>query len=583
METDAKEEVRARLAIEDVVGEYVSLKRAGRNWKGLSPFSGEKTPSFFVSPDKGIWHDFSSNQGGDIFSFVMRVEGVDFRTALEMLARKAGVELSVYESGNSKHISEKKQRLRAINESVCVFYQRFLYKDRAGVEYVKKRCLDRASVVDFRIGFAPDDGRAAITFLEKKGYTREDITAAGLVGSRGGDIFRSRMMIPLSDGQGQIIGFTGRIAADIKNAPKYLNTPQTLLYDKSRHIFGLFQAKEAIRANGFVVVVEGNLDVVSSYQAGVKQTVATAGTAMTEEHLKALARLTPDIRLAYDGDKAGLAASERAIAIADKLGIELSIISMPDDVKDPDELIQKDPQLWKAAIEHTRPAIEWVIDQYEKRYDLSSASGKRALTTDALRLLKSIDNPVVQEHYFQIISGKTGVSLDTLTLRYAQLDDEKEVARLKPVKAEQSEKPDQQAVLEDFLLALMTMEPGAIDVAVKEMSAEEFTGEDRQTLFDYFTQHPGESIRSDIPDILKNIETYVKIIMLKAEMRYQNLPGEERLVEAVSLVRTIKAQQRKSKITDLNAQLREAEQGGDNDATIRLRTMLSNLIKEDKR
>lgn len=267
MNNDAREEVRSRLAIEDVVGEYVQLKRAGRNWKGLSPFTGEKTASFFVSPDKNIWHDFSSNQGGDIFTFIMMVEGMDFRGALELLARKAGVDLSLYDSGSSKELSEKKRRLLAINESATVFFQRYLIQNKSAVDYVKGRGLDRASVHEFRLGFAPDSMSALADFLVKKGYPKADIQAAGLLNSRGGDLFRQRMMVPLSDAAGQIIGFTGRIVGDVQNAPKYLNTPQTVLYDKGRHVFGLFQAKQAIRDAGYVVIVEGNLDVVSSQLA----------------------------------------------------------------------------------------------------------------------------------------------------------------------------------------------------------------------------------------------------------------------------------------------------------------------------
>ena len=192
-------------------------------------------------------------------------------------------------------------------------------------------------------------------------------------------LFRSLM-----DQSGRVVGFTGRIIDDIPNAPKYLNTPQTLLYDKGRHIFALSQAKEAIRADDVVVVVEGNLDVVSSHRVGIRPVVATAGTAMTENHIRAIKRLTGDIRLAYDGDKAGVAASERAIAIASQVGVELSIISLPDGAKDPDELIQRDPRLWKQAIANKEPAVDWVLRQYASRVDMTTANGKRAFTTAGL-------------------------------------------------------------------------------------------------------------------------------------------------------------------------------------------------------
>lgn len=578
MNNDAREEVRSRLAIEDVVGEYVQLKRAGRNWKGLSPFTGEKTASFFVSPDKNIWHDFSSNQGGDIFTFIMMVEGMDFRGALELLARKAGVDLSLYDSGSSKELSEKKRRLLAINESATVFFQRYLIQNKPAVDYVKGRGLDRASVHEFRLGFAPNTTSALADFLVKKGYPKADIQAAGLLNSRGGDLFRQRMMVPLSDAAGQIIGFTGRIVGDVQNAPKYLNTPQTVLYDKGRHVFGLFQAKQAIRDAGYVVIVEGNLDVVSSHQAGIQQVVATAGTAMTEHHLKALSRLTADIRLCFDGDKAGIAATERAIGIAQRVGVELSIISLPDEYKDPDELVQHDAALWVGVVEKTRPAIEWVIDQYEARNDMSSAAGKRQLTTETMKLLKLVDDPVEREHYFAILSEKTGASMSAIKERFGQSDLSVEEKRLKPVNAEVEVLKDN--VQQDYLLALMTAEDGAVDVA-KDLGAEYFDGVERQALYTYLLGHRPSTLEEEIPEELQEIDTYVKIVLLKAEARYSALDGQDRLVEAVSLVRQLKRQHKNRQKQRLTEALREAESAHDEAESERLRTALNVLIKEE--
>lgn len=575
---DAKEEVRARLAIEDIIGEYVQLKRAGRNWKGLSPFSGEKTPSFFVSPDKNIWHDFSSNQGGDIFSFIMQVEGLDFRGALELLARKAGVDLSMYDSDTSRQLASKKKKLLKINETATIFYQRLLFKDKEAVEYVQRRGLDRGSVHEFRIGYAPDGG-VLKRFLLKKGYTERDLKDAGLIGVRGHDVFRSRMMIPLSDGQGQVVGFTGRIMKQIENAPKYLNTPQTLLYDKGRHIFGLAQAKQAIRSEGFAVIVEGNLDVVSSHQAGVKQTVATAGTAMTEHHLKALSRLTSDIRLCFDGDKAGLAATERAIGIAQRVNVELSIVSLPEDYKDPDELIQHDAALWAEAVKQTRPAIEWVIDQYARRGDMTTAAGKRQLTSEATRLLQAVQDPVEREHYFDLIAQKTGASRQAVERRFEQ-GGEVETKRLKPVKSVEFDN-NKELVVQDYLLALMTLEDGAVDVA-EDIKAEWFDEMERQALFTYLVSHRSHTLEKSIPEELHEIETYVKIVLLKAETRYQPLDGSERLVEAVSLVRQLKKQHRTRQKQRLTEALREAEVSHDDAEAQRLKTALNALIKEEQ-
>ena len=577
---DAKEEVRSRLAVEDVVGEYVQLKRAGRNWKGLSPFSGEKTPSFFVSPDKGIWHDFSSNQGGDVFSFVMMAEGIDFRAALELLARKAGVDLSMYESKGSRDVAERKKRAYTVLESSATYYQRALFASASTVEYVKKRGLNRQVVHDFRLGYAPSDGRALMNFLQGKDYSERDLRDAGLIGSRGNDMFRERLTVPLMDGQGQVIGFTARLVRDIEGAPKYLNTPQTLLYDKGRHVFGLHLAKEAIRKNDYAVIVEGNLDVISSHQVDVKQVVATAGTALTEHHLKALSRLTSHVRLAFDADKAGIAATERAIPIAQAVGVELGIVSMPDDIKDPDELIQKDPEAWARAIATSVPAIEWVMSQYERRYDVTTALGKRQLTTQTLTLLAGVKDPIEREHYLQSLSAKTGATLGALNQRIQQLAEGEAPKRLKAVKEESVVVRDN--VQQDYLLALMCMEPEAREQAMA-LSVDLFEGTDRQELFRYLIAHPEGLSGDEVPEELREIETYVKIVLLKAETRYLERNAQDRLNEADNLVRQIKQQQLKQKKVQLMGELREAEAESNESEMTRLRGELNELIKEEPR
>src|SRR3990167_6069692 len=439
---EAKEEVRARLNIEDVVSEYVQLKRAGRNFKGLSPFTSERTPSFVVSPEKHIWHDFSSGKGGDVFSFVMEVEGIDFRAALEQLARKAGVDLSQYDSKQSGDIAKKKKRLLEANELATRYYQQCLLKNQHALEYVfKTRALSKEIVSEFRIGYAPDEGSALIRALEKRGFNKKELADAGLTNRYGGDIFRGRMTVPLMDGAGQVIGFTGRIIGDDPNAPKYLNTPATLIYDKSRHVFGLSQAKEAIRKSDAAVIVEGNLDVVSSHQAGVKHVVATAGTAMTEWHFKTLSRLSQHVKLAFDGDKAGLAATERAIPIAQTVGVELKIVSLPESAKDPDELIQQGVVLWERAIEQSQPVVDWILDQYSAREDLTSAAGKRQFTTAGLTVLQSIQDSVEVDHYIAKIAKMTDSSHDAIVQKFNSLKSGETARQLKQITQQDTPKP----------------------------------------------------------------------------------------------------------------------------------------------
>ncbi len=576
---DAKEEVRARLNIEDVIGEYVQLKRAGRNFKGLSPFTSEKTPSFTVSPDKHIWHDFSSGKGGDVFSFIMEVEGLDFRGALEQLARKAGVDLSLYDSKQSGEIARKKRRLIEANELAARYFQQSLLKNPHALEYVfKKRGLSKEIVQEFRIGYAPNDGEALVMFLTKKGFTKKELAEAGLTNRFGGDIFRARMTVPLMDPSGQVIGFTGRIIIDDPKAPKYLNTPQTLIYDKSRHVFGLSQAKEAIRKEEFSVIVEGNLDVVSSHQAGVKNVVASAGTALTEWHLKSLARLSHNVKLSFDGDKAGLAATERAIPIAGRVGVELAIVSLPESAKDPDELIQQDKTAWKRVTMQAEPVVDWVLKQYSAREDMATAAGKRRFTTESLAVVKQLNDSVEQEHYLKLIADMTDTSLEAVRtkLTAGPMDETQPKKTIKP-SAGETEQEDQAFAYQDNLLAVLLAYPasrhhlGGFDPTMLH-------GEHRQTLAAWLKRQP--DVIGEVPTELQSIDTYVKIVQLKAETRYDGWSEQDSSLEVAKLLRQVQVEHKKQTKEQLIQELREAEARGDDKVADELRTRLYELIKE---
>lgn len=574
---DAKEEVRARLNIEDVIGEYVQLKRAGRNLKGLSPFTDERTPSFMVSPEKQIWHDFSSGKGGDIFTFVMLVEGMDFRQALEHLARKAGVDLSLFSGGDGR-TAKRRARAREALKLAANFYQQNLVKNPAALEYaVKKRRLNRQTIGDFIIGYAPDQGDALTKALEKRGFSRRELADAGLVNRFGGDLFRGRMMVALSDGSGEVVGFTGRIIRDDPRVPKYLNTPQTLLFDKSRHIFGLYQAKEAIRKSDAAVIVEGNLDVVSSHQAGIKNVVATAGTAMTLQHLKALSRLAGRIRLAFDGDRAGVSATERAINLAQEIGVELEVVSLPDDVKDPDELIQKDPALWQAAVERAQPAVDWVIARHAEMEDLATAEGKRRFSTTALRIVRGLKDPVEQEHYLAVISKETGASLAALR---AKLGAERSTppAQLKKPKVEKVTPGKPRDELADIIVGLALSQPstrrwvGALEAAsLDEPARAVVTALQAEPLLDI----------EKLPRLLQKFEQYVKIVQLKSERRYMDWEPETLDSEMARLVKQLIRKHRDTKKQQLLDNLREAEELSDEARARTLRQQLNALIKEN--
>ena len=500
---DAVSEVKARLSIEDVISEYVQLKRAGRNLKGLSPFGNEKTPSFMVSPEKQIWHDFSSGKGGDMFSFIQEIEGLDFKETLDLLARKAGVDLEQFR-GKSLGNSKQKERLYEILEISAKFYQAQLKNSRPALEYLlKKRAFTKETVLKFRLGYSPNTGDALIQFLKSKKFTQEEAKAAGLITSRysgWGDMFRGRIMVPLSDAQGRVVGFTARLLVDDPEAPKYINTPSTLLYDKGRQAYGLHLAKDAIRRQKFAVVVEGNLDVIASHQAGISNVVAAAGTALTEAHLKDLGRYASDIRFAFDSDRAGIAATERAIPLAQKVGVNVSIITIPDG-KDPDELVRKDPKLWQEAIEKHQYAVDWLIERYKSILDIQTGQGKREFTDVVLKVIRGLEDKVEQDHFVAELAKLIGVSKDAMSAKLTEQPSEKPVRLKKPAVQTHSDSKEvvERRKTEQHLLALLLLNP-TLRNSVAYVNAAMFIDPKASQLFGFLQKYPdykGEASASE--------------------------------------------------------------------------------------
>ncbi len=576
---DAKEEVRSRLNIEDVIGEYVQLKRAGRSFKGLSPFTGEKSASFFVSPDKHIWHDFSSGKGGDVFAFVMEVEGMDFRQALEMLARRTGVDLSMYQGSDSQEFAKRKKRMLEMHDMAATYYQKTLLQNPHAQEYIfKKRGMNKAVVQNFRIGYAPDSGNALVPLLKRKGYSEKELKDGGLANQYGGDLFRGRMMVPLMDTSGQVVGFTGRIIRDDPKAPKYLNTPQTLLYDKSRHVFGLSQAKESIRKADYAVVVEGNLDVVSSHQVDIKQVVATAGTAMTEHHLRALSRLSGNIRLAFDGDKAGLAATERAIPIAQNVGVDLTIVTLTDDAKDPDELIQIGADKWQKSIDSSEPVVDWVIKQFAAREDLQTAHGKSSFTSAALSVINALKDPVEQEHYMAKIADMTDTSKEAVITKLKNAKES--LATNKPLKNVKNKAPVEKMTRDrnqDALLAI-----ALTDLKVQKLIADKewqiFEGDERKAVAQYFAKHSSKEVQST-PSSLQQYEKYVTMLLLHPDMDNVAWNSENRIASATKQLNKLQMNYKKAKIKQME---KEARDRGDEAEADELYRQFSELIRGEK-
>ena len=557
---DAVEDIKQRLAIEDVIGEYVELKRAGRNFRGLSPFNSEKTPSFMVSPEKQIWHDFSSGKGGNMFSFVMEMEGLDFKGVLELLARKAGVDLSQYRSENYAKNSKLKERLYGALDLASKFYQVQLKNNKTVLNYViNERELTKETIMEFKIGYAPASGQVLCDFLLDKQYTPDEIKKAGLGNVYGGrlkDMFRGRMMIALMDSQGRVIGFTARQIEDDKNSPKYINTPQTLLYDKSRHVFGLHLAKDSIRKNDFVVVVEGNMDVIMSHQVNVKNVVATAGTAMTLQHLKEISRFSPDIRLSFDKDKAGQNATERTVILATGSDIKLGVVSIQSG-KDPDELIKSDEQAWKDVIQRSTYSLDWLIEYYSKDIDMNSGEGKKTYTKKIIPIINKLTDSVEREHYQNVVANKLGVSVTAVKMQQGSPTQKRPIKRGREV--EQVDKRQADILkTENQYIGLLLMQPSLrhyMNVATSQM----LFGDLPKEMFEFISKNKSlkaKELMDKINDVQK-LSDYGKVVSLLYEELYANLEFIELEYEAARLqVRVIEhyvKEQKRTIIAQLKA------------------------------
>jgi DNA primase len=367
------EQIKARLNIVEVVQSYVKLQKAGVNFKANCPFHSEKTPSFFVSPSRDSWHCFGCNRGGDIFSFVMEIEGLEFSEALKILASRAGVELKPIDP---KYKTEQ-TRLLQLMEEAKKFYESELKKNKEVIDYLKERGLKGETAKRFSIGFAPEGWRNLHDFLKNKNYSDSEIEKSGMaIKSDKGhyDRFRSRIMFPLYNSSGQIVGFSGRIFGkeDETTGGKYINTPQTILYDKSRILYGFDRAKNEIRKKDSCILVEGQMDVLMSHQAGIINTVAVSGTALTNDHLRIIKRLTNNIIMAFDKDEAGREAAGRGIDLALADGFEVKVAVVPLG-KDPAEAIKEDLEKWGKAVLEAKNIIEFFLDTLKNRKEIEKS------------------------------------------------------------------------------------------------------------------------------------------------------------------------------------------------------------------
>ena len=420
------QQIKERLSIEDVVSSYIKLEKAGGNLKAKCPFHNEKTPSFFISPARGSFYCFGCGMKGDIFSFVEEFEGLDFRGSLKLLADRAGVSLGGY----SKEKEDEKDKLYRMMEEASVFFTENL--DGRVMDYLKGRGLEEKTIASFRIGFAKDEWRSLYDHLKTR-FSDRELELAGLIKKVEGksgyyDRFRNRIMFPIADSSGRIIAFSGRIFGDPSNssgqeAPKYLNSPETPIFNKSSVLYGMDRAKDSIRKNNFSILVEGQMDLVMSHQAGFRNTVATSGTALSDStiskdsgvsNLGLVRRLSQNIVLAFDADKAGISATIRAGKIALTLGMDVKVASIPGGSDPADLISKKGSEAWKDAIRNSKHLIEFMLAKATEDTNGDPRKLGRAVKEKILPYVASVESAIEKMHFLKLVSDKSGISLSAL-------------------------------------------------------------------------------------------------------------------------------------------------------------------------
>jgi DNA primase len=439
------EEIKSRLDIAEIVGQTVKLQKAGRSLKGLCPFHAEKTPSFIVTPDRQTWHCFGAcGTGGDVISFVMKREGIEFAEALKILAERAGVKLR--DRARAPEEERRHQRLYEANEAAGRWFRRLLLESDAASEaraYIERRGIDAKTSEEFGLGFSLESWDSLRDHLRDRGFTDEELIAAGLVieGERNPyDRFRNRLVFPIWDAKGRTVGFGARALDD--SLPKYLNTMQTPIFDKGGLLYAFDKAQAAIREEKRAVIVEGYMDVIAAHQHGFKNVVASMGTALTERQVRILKRAAPEVVLALDADAAGAEAAIRGhevvresvddgesaapviswrglVGYQSSVSIDLKVAVLPEG-KDPDDVIRGDPEAWRGLVEKAEPVLDYRLEAATARHDLSAPKGRSELVQEFLPLVRAVTDPVIRAHYLQRLAARARISereLGTMLMR----------------------------------------------------------------------------------------------------------------------------------------------------------------------
>ncbi len=597
MDGTAVNDIKARLNVVDVVGGYLRLTKSGTHWKACCPFHNEKSPSFMVNEERQIWHCFGCGKGGDIFSFVEEIEGVEFREALKLLAEKAGVELPKYrrDSVFSQGGVEEPDRTKEILELSTKFYEKQLWDGvgkRTALPYLRKRGLADESIRHFRLGYAPEGWRHIFDFLVSRGYREQEIEKAGLsIRKEGGsgqyDRFRDRIMFPISDIVGRIIGYSARVApGGDESQAKYINTPETPVYHKSRVLYGLYQAKQAVKERGFAVLVEGQMDVIACHQAGIGNTIAASGTALTAEQLDILKRYGKEIRLFFDMDGAGQAAAWKSAMLAFEKELETAVISLPHG-KDAADAALENADVLRKAVETPKPAAKYFLEKLVAGNDPRTANGKRAIAEGYAPLLLSMKNPIDRGFWQKALSDAIGVEektisgvLQDVSLKardFSHNPGENREASRSEVRQEFIRRAD---TLRDRLLGLALLSREAFKKVILPETAAAFLRED--PVFSLIC----DSGEGDPMSLVSDEATKRRLseLLFLAERLSEGANDEstaaereERLI--VELVADLFSELRKEERTEIARQLEEARQSGDKDRERMLMERFSELSR----
>ncbi|MCK4744631.1 DNA primase [Candidatus Parcubacteria bacterium] len=583
------EEIKSKLDVIDVLQEYIKLTPAGKNFKALCPFHQEKTPSFMVSPERQSWHCFGCSEGGDIFTFVMKMEGIEFIEALKLLAKKAGVQLKPQDP----KILNRKNRLLDINELAKKFYAYLLKKSPAAEScraYLRERKVSEQPISEFELGYAPNSWDKTTSFLESKGYKQDEILASGLIvkkdgGGRCYDRFRNRLMFPINNLHGQTVGFSAR-ALDKSDSAKYINSPQTDIYNKSEILYGLDKAKNSIRQKNSVILVEGQMDLISAHSAGDKNSVATSGTALTETQIRILKRYSDNLLLAFDSDLAGQNAVKKGIDLAITLGMNIKVIQLQSG-GDPDECIKNSPQDWLNAIKNAEPVLEYYFQQALKSFSIEDISGKKKIVKSLLPIIKKMPDLVEQNYYLKKLSQI--VEVEEEILRETIKKDSKNESRRQAIKSESKKtvvKKGRDLQIAEEMAALLFKFPGifsAVDFDLKIL-ADEKIADFCQRLSDFYKDEQQNFSADEFVNILKQEDGALfnlsQSFLLLAEKDFLDFNLKQAEKQAAKNLRELKKSYILKQKVKIEKKIKEADKNNNEDLINKLSLRFEELNKE---